>query len=450
MSAKNVDLVLVDIGLNDKPHNDPEFKEYVAYFEDVTRITDAAKEASLLKERKKQGEGRLLMQLLLRFVPSTAAIMYFETFAGGGKTAPIIHSFQDLVAARKQGLTDGVYDFDEKPIMLDCYPDVGSYYHFQALVEYKIPVFSYPDVVCPIHNKSYWGNSMHHTKEYHHFTAYLLALAIFELAKSDISETKYDSKLPFPVSRITDWNNYVYDQSSNTKLNLDSKLIVCAITPLSYMAVNRPNRFTPVRKGSAWQFYADVRGKPGWIADAIVDDHASYATLNHNQSRDDYTGIGGIASRSRSRSREIVFPITLSIEQPMLRLSFLRSYNKTMGTLSCCISSSSSNSFCTPDTTNIYVFDGHWSDMTSQGVAVPVHLNNVTTSTDLKSSSLSDPNSDWRKQSNSKYKYKKTHKINSNDMIKKKQESTNSMTVTRNVVCTADKGKFKIIGVVGC
>ena len=56
MSAKNVDLILVDIGLNDKPHTDPEFQETVAYFEDADRISTAAKEASLLKERKKQGE----------------------------------------------------------------------------------------------------------------------------------------------------------------------------------------------------------------------------------------------------------------------------------------------------------------------------------------------------------------------------------------------------------
>jgi len=409
VSAKNVDLILVDIGLNDKPHTDPEFQETVAYFEDADRISTAAKEASLLKERKKQGEGRLLMQLLLRFAPTTTAIMYFETFAGGGKTAPIIHSLEDFVAARRDGLTDGVYDFEEKAIVFDCFPDIGRYYHFQALVEYKIPIFSYPDVVCPIHNNSYWGNDMHHSKEYHHFTAYLLALAIFELAKSDISITKFDSELPFPVKKIKNWNNYIYDPSTDSKLRLDSKLVVCAITPLSYMAVNRPARFTPVRKGGAWRFYQDVANKPGWIADARTDDASP--------------------SSHGDRSRDIVFPITLSTEQPMLRLSFLRSYNKTMGTLSCCITSSTTNIMCAPDA-NTYIFDGHWSDQTSQGVAVAVHLNNIPVSS--SPTRLSKPSATAG-----------VSKSKSNPAMKPD-------VVKRNIVCTADKGKFKIIGVVGC
>jgi hypothetical protein len=87
---RGVDLILVDIGFNDKPHHDPEFKEHVTYFEDADRLSRAAKEAAIIKERKKQGEGRLLMQLLLRHIPATTGIMYFETFVGGGKTSPTV------------------------------------------------------------------------------------------------------------------------------------------------------------------------------------------------------------------------------------------------------------------------------------------------------------------------------------------------------------------------
>lgn len=379
---KGLDLILVDISLNDKPHHDPEFREYVAYFEGEGGLSAAAKEASLVKERKKQGEGRLLMQLLMHFAPVTTGIMYLETFAGGGKTSPVIHSHQDLLNAQKEGLTDGVYDFEERAIVFDCYPDVGRYYHFQALVEYKIPVLSYPDVVCPISrsNNSYWGAVMHHSREYHHFTAYIIALSIAKLSESDISNTSVDEALPFPVTRIHEWNDYIYDPSSDTKLSLDSKYVVCIITPLSYMAVNRPARFVPGRRDGGWKYYMDVADKPGWIADALNPLQATHAP------------------------RDIVFPITLSTEQPMLRLSYLRSYNKSMGTLSCCISESSSRLHC-PAQASRYVFDGHWSDLTSQGVASAVHLSNI---------------------------------------------KGTAATVQRNVVCTADSGKFKIIGVVGC
>jgi hypothetical protein len=398
--VKKTDLVLVDIGLNDKPHHDPEFREHVAYFEESDKLSATAREVALAKERKKQGEGRLLMQLLLRFAPPTTAIMYIETFVGGGKTAPVIHSYPDLLAARQQGLTDGVYDFEEKSITFDCYPDVGRYYHFQALVEYKIPVFSYPDVVCPINNNSYWGKSMHHSKEYHQFTAYLLALSIYELAKRDISETSLDAQLPFPVGRIKEWNDYIYDRSTDIKSILDSKLVVCTITPLSYMAVNRPGRFKPVRVSSAWRYYMDVPDKPGWIADPI-----------------------SVAASSSSVPRVIVFPITLSTNQPMLRLSFLKSYNSTMGTLSCCISSSESQHHCPPHA-DTYVFDGHWSDLTSQGVAVAVHLANISATLTATS----------------------PHRVGTSS----KKRTIIPDFVKRNVVCTADGGKFKLIGVVGC
>jgi hypothetical protein len=403
---RGVDLILVDIGFNDKPHHDPEFKEHVTYFEDADRLSRAAKEAAIIKERKKQGEGRLLMQLLLRHIPATTGIMYFETFVGGGKTSPIIHSPQDIADARLSGLTDGVYEYEESPVNFDCHPDVGKYYHFQALVEYKIPIFSYPDTICPIHNNSYWGGIMHHSKEYHKFTAYLLALSIFHMSKSDVSETKFDSELPFPIARIKAWNNYIHDPSTDDKLTLDSKLVDCVVTPLSYMAVNRPAKFVPVKKGADWRYYMDVEGKPGWIADAVVDP----SNFDH---------LGSVGT-----SREIVFPVVLSTNQPMLRLSFLRSYNTSMGKLRCCVSESPEKSArCSLGVagSSTFEFNGLWSDETSQGVAVAVHLSSAI--------------------------------INVSGKAEKKGstgETKMATSMKRNVVCKADGGKFKIIGVVGC
>lgn len=395
---RDADIIIVDIGFNDKPHHDPEFKERVSYFESAELLSAAAKEASLVRERKKQGEGRLLMQLLLRHAPPTAGIIYYETFVGGGKTSPVIHSLSDLQAALRQGLTDGVYDFQEEPITFDCFPDVGRYYHFQALVEYKIPIFSYPDVVCPIRNESLWGRTMHHSKEHHKFSAYLLARSLRAIARQDTSETQFDDMLPLPAGRIKEWNSYVYNSSSDNKLTLDSKLVDCIVTPLSYVAVNTPLKFVPVRKGTDWRYYMDVAGKPGWIADALPTSKVSTATSSEN-------------STDLVPKREIAFRVTFSALQPMLRLSFLRSYNSSMGTLTCCISKREHRlSRCAAEA-RLYDFSGHWSDLTSQGVAVSVHLENVY----AKNGAHSPP----------------AH-------------------VKRNVVCRADGGKFKLIGLVGC
>ena len=377
--------------MNDKPHHDPEFRENVAHFESEEGITPAAREASLIKERKKQGEGRLLMQLLLHFTSPSTSILYFETFAGGGKTNPVIHTYDDLKGAQEEGFTNGVYSFEEKNISSECFPDVGRYYHFQALVEYKIPIISYPDIICPIHNLSYWGSPMHHPKEYHRFTAYLIAMSIYMHSENDLSETVYDSRLPFSRDRITNWNLYIQNTSTDQKLRIDNKLFVCILSPLSYMAINRPKKFKPFRKGNAWKYYMDVPNKPGWIAESVQ------VTSNED-------GFSDL------RSREIVFPIVLSTDNPVMRLSFLRSYNFTMGKLSCCVSGDSTSSHCESYAIS-YIFDGHWDDQTSQGVAVPVQLSKTMSG------------------------------VNASDTQK---------TMRRNVVCAADKGKFKVIGLVGC
>jgi hypothetical protein len=176
-------------------------------------------------------------------------------------------------------------------------------------------------------------------------------------------------------------------------LELDRKLVDCVINPLSYLAVNRPLKFQPVKKGGDWRYYMDVEGKPGWIADAVVDSPPPSES-------DIVSSLGS--------SRQISFHVTLSAVQPMMRLSYLRSYNSTMGKLTCCISGSgvAADILCPQHAHHSFEFDGHWGDQTSQGVAVAVHLANIS--------------------------------------------SSKGSRVQRNLICQANQGKFKIIGVVGC
>ena len=134
----------------------------------------------------------------------------------------------------------------------------------------------------------------------------------------------------------------------------------------------------------------DVPDKPGWIVDAVD-------TSTHNS--------------TNPTSREIVFPITLSTVQPMMRLSFLRSYNATMGKLTCCITRGGNPMHKCDVSEKRFEFNGHWHDATSQGVAVSVPL-------------FSDMTSN--------------------------RETLQDAVMKRNVLCVADEGKFKIIGLVGC
>ena len=89
-----------------------------------------------------------------------------------------------------------------------------------------MPVFSYPDTVCPINNFHYWTfdtvhpNDIHHDKMCHDFTAKLITMALVELGNSDLRSTPFDNELPVPLQQIRDWDAYVYDPSTNTKLEM--------------------------------------------------------------------------------------------------------------------------------------------------------------------------------------------------------------------------------------
>lgn len=124
----------------------------------------------------------------------------------------------------------------------------SQFYHWQPLVEYKIPVISYLDTVCPFavnpksffHQTAFWSTALHHGELFHKFTAVVLAHAIYEYAVSDISETSLDGMLPHwmphhqekagergGVSKrqFADWREYVRNASLGADLSVDAKTI---------------------------------------------------------------------------------------------------------------------------------------------------------------------------------------------------------------------------------
>lgn len=269
-------------------------------------------------------------------------------------------------------------------------------------------MISYIDTVCPFvlgdlaptprlghAPNAFWGRGVHHAPEFHDFTAVLLSHAIFEYAMHDISETDMDGELPtwMPHQRridkqqIADWNSYVYNPITDTSLDLDAKTIKCTMEPLSSgMRVRR--------HGTAWRFYEDVKGKPGWISSTSRLNNESFSPHTEvKKSKDD--------SFDFANTRTIVFEAKIPKDKPIIKMTFLMSYDKRMGSTSCCIDPQSMGSkYC-------QLIDTHWSDKTSQIVTVDISFPNLP--------------------------------VNNSKTIQKHE-----------LHCTADSGKVKIVDMVTC
>jgi hypothetical protein len=290
-------------------------------------------------------------------------------------------------------------------------------YHWQPLVEYKIPVISYLDMVCPFamppppggksppqHAKSaFWGPNLHHGAEFHQFTAVVLAHAIHEYALNDISETSLDGDLPswlphqdaISKQQIADWNTYVYNTSTDAALDLDTKTIKCSMEPLQSIT-------KVLEHGSDWSYYEDVRGKPGWICASKGDGKAllSSRTTGHRTApRRRPARTEQPTASTRISPRSLSLSVLLLRVQPIIKMSVLMSYDPRMGALRCCIEPYG-RKYC-------HIIDTLWTDQTSQIMTV-----------DMTFPDLPD--------------------------------HTSTSVLQRSLICSANNGKVKIVEVKTC
>mmetsp|Transcript_8086 Transcript_8086/g.13723 ORF Transcript_8086/g.13723 Transcript_8086/m.13723 type:complete len:560 (-) Transcript_8086:1647-3326(-) len=418
---RDASLVLVDISLNDRPSH----KNVKDEAKRISRLVSSSANATERERENKQevqqqekvgAEGRKMMKFLQYYLPKTVGIVYFETFVSGGRTNPLIRTAADLIAARRNGFTNGRFEHkrDSTYRFLCQNQDVSRYYHWQPLLEYKIPVISYLDAVCPftvadpspaLHpfntagsyaNTAFWGRTIHHDVIFHKFTAVVLTHAIFEYAMHDISETSLDSSLPtwMPHQRsiskqqITDWNTYIYDPVTDASLDLDAKTIKCSMDPVS-------SGLHVSRFGMAWSFFEDVPGKPGWISSSQSASNGRMLTSTTRQ-------LGSRKADQKLPPRTIIFKIKLQRIQPIIKLSVLMSYDTRMGVLRCCIEPMlyGENTFC-------HSINTLWSDKTSQVVSV-----------DMSFATLPGSRGE--------------------DILR------------RELVCSADQGKVKVVDMVTC
>ena len=299
------------------------------------------------------------------------------------RTRPLIRTAADLAAARDQGFTNGHYDhLRATKYHFSCdQQEVSQYYHWQPLVEYKIPVISYLDTVCPFaarnlppssprrqqHGRhartAFWGPNLHHGAEFHKFTAVLLAHAIHEYANHDISETSLDggdlpSWMPHQAvlskQQIADWNAYVYNSSTGAAPELDAKTIKCSVLPLQ-------SKMKVAEHGSDWRYYEDVPGKPGWVCESSRsrrDQPAAAPVAAHAASVATPAAVVASLTAPSNPQRSIAFSVRLPRVQPIIKISVLMSYDPGMGVLRCCVDPRG------PE--HCHVFDTLWADQTSQ------------------------------------------------------------------------------------
>ena len=303
-------------------------------------------------------------------------------------------------------------------------------------MEYKIPVISYLDMVCPFTmaaaaapfgaqsertqsetqallrqaKHAFWGPNLHHGAVYHKFTAVILAHAIHEYALHDISVTPLDGDLPAwmphqgPVTKqqISDWNAYLYNASSGAELNVDTKTVKCAMEPLQ-------RKLKVSGHGSDWSYYEDVPGKPGWISSSGSNSNSNSGSNSGSGSsvagRSAIAGAAGAAgvvsafSLQRNPPRSITFSVMLERIHPIIKLSVLMSYDPKMGVLRCCVDPYGP-SFC-------HSIDTLWTDQTSQIMTVDLTFPEFP-------------------------------------------ENPKKSVLNRDLICTADGGKVKVVDMITC
>lgn len=111
------------------------------------------------------------------------------------------------------------------------------------------------------------------------------------------------------------------------------------------------------RHGVDWAYLEDVPGKPGWICDNSSEGIVLNGLGSEPEKR--LLKTRGVESLS---PRSISFRVKLLRIQPILKVTLLMSYDSRMGTLKCCVNTYGPQ-YC-------HSIDTHWSDHASQFMTV--------------------------------------------------------------------------------
>ena len=228
---------------------------------------------------------------------------------------------------------------------------------------------------------------------------------------------------------------------------LDIKKKECALSPK--MVLNLDTHRIRVREelkyhmeaGAAWQFDADVPLKFGLIAEAESEATKTGSTSSGSTSSgSSSSGSSSDTSTSTLPPRAVIF--TLHGASPNItrvEIQLLKSYNDSMGTLTCCLDhrhpapSFSSASWGCSTSAPTYSFDTKWQDLSSQTDVESMELVGTAAGGAAGGAAAAAAAAGTSVTTKSK-----------RSMNKK------PMYDPVFVLCTADSGKVKLIGITSC
>ena len=377
---------------------------------------------------------RVMMEMLWEH--TKAAILYFETYSRSGLYPPLVHSPHHLQ-------NDSYYHHHSYYILRDwtdrlpergrsemlhskpCI-DVASYLHWRGLVDMRIPLISLPTIACCFHLNDWvdakekrasgfaervrtglWSGCVHPKTPVHVLLSEIVAASLLELLVGAVCKqwpqaTALLNNVKFPMTEDEEaatrrWDSFIATVPMNTSYRMH--LQDCDYMPTTLLTtvptVSHLPSFKASFHGRDWYYGADVKFKPGWIIEEIRPG-----------------GMPLTADNSSWRSREIEFPVAVRMRRNSssgqtvsgeIRLSLLHSYSANMGKLYCSVINNASNT----ELASMVTFDTRWTSHNSQESTVTMQLRGV--------------------------------------------DSTNEIyIVTLLLRCRADRGKVKIVSIVGC
>jgi hypothetical protein len=415
------DLILVDLSANDRPED----RDAVQFFKTGNNFVPRTVRA--YDKYYRFAEGRLLMQLLLTHCRPSAAIMYIEVHSSSERLLPIIKTRTDIEKELSKypcgddRRTDNCsYTTSNKRNLNPCPQPVHTFTHWLPLVQLKVPLLAYSNVVCPLAGNGpdkFWPD-LHPPGESHDFLAQLIAGSIFELSTPELPDY---SSANGPVRdttlrlQISDWNLYINgNMKAKYPYDMDEKAADCAIFSKSDYTAQKPKLFVPILQGSSWGFRADVAGKPGWICD--VDMVTSKMSLNDGDGNIVALPAKLDASKFIPGPRDIVFTMRTNVHKPRISLQMLASYNPIMGKLSCAAYGEGTGDMASKVP---FVFNTRWSDRTSQEIGFEMDLS-----------------------------FPDVYNVQNN--VHQQDKTNVDASLTFIMLCRAHHGKVKITNLIGC
>jgi hypothetical protein len=305
-AIKTAHIVLVDITANDGNEDSVHIQDY---------------------------EGRLLMELLLQYSSPRTAVIYMETFNRYWLLSPIVVRPGEINQCSGNKSMTFHYNrhFIGAPLMHSRCDDktkldVATYFHWCPLLELQIPVISYVDIMCrysdavwrnKIDQNFLWGSRIHPSIKVHMFIAQVVGLSILELYRETIDGPNYKYPSNAMSAEVKQWDRYIRAHPLQGGEFSDTYESRCSAVPTTRLPDVPGQPFEPLSAGPEWFHGEDVKGKPGWIAQAVATGNDT-----HIETR-----------------REIRFGLNISPYngRGIAKLELLSSYGEDMGVLSCCV-----------------------------------------------------------------------------------------------------------------